>query len=135
MHRSLPRSPPLERGTGRFLRVSCGSPGFFFAPASWISIPPCIAIVVDAPQLHRNRIGRALDFGGSVESSGGSLQNSVMDKCRRISLCLAKLDNRLVATNLNHMLWADMVRHGAWTVVFRRSWVSCVGGRRPEGSI
>lgn len=38
------------------------------------------------------------------------LHSNVQDKCRRISVCLSKLDNRLVATNLNHMLWADMVR-------------------------
>lgn len=38
------------------------------------------------------------------------LHTTVQDKCRRISVCLSKLDNRLVATNLNHMLWADMVR-------------------------
>lgn len=38
------------------------------------------------------------------------LHSTVQDKCRRISVCLSKLDNRLVATNLNHMLWADMVR-------------------------
>lgn len=38
------------------------------------------------------------------------LHSSVQEKCRRISVCLTKLDNRLVATNLNHMLWADMVR-------------------------
>ncbi|CAB1105563.1 unnamed protein product [Ectocarpus sp. CCAP 1310/34] len=61
-------------------------------------------------QLHRSRIGRAPNFRPSVESST-MLHSSVQDKCRRISLCLSKLDNRLVATNLNHMLWADMVQN------------------------
>lgn len=61
-------------------------------------------------QLHRSRIGRAPNFRSSVESST-MLHSNVQDKCRRISVCLSKLDNRLVATNLNHMLWADMVQN------------------------
>ncbi|CAM9981766.1 unnamed protein product [Scytosiphon promiscuus] len=61
-------------------------------------------------QLHRSRIGRAPNFRSSVESST-MLHSTARDKCRRISVCLSKLDNRLVATNLNHMLWADMVQN------------------------
>lgn len=65
-------------------------------------------MVLLQPQLHRSRIGRAPNFRSSVESST-MLHSNAQDKCRRISVCLSKLDNRLVATNLNHMLWADMV--------------------------
>ncbi|CAM9793911.1 unnamed protein product, partial [Hapterophycus canaliculatus] len=70
----------------------------------------CVVPLLLPPQLHRSRIGRAPNFRSSVESST-MLHSNAQDKCRRISVCLSKLDNRLVATNLNHMLWADMVQN------------------------
>ncbi|CAM9116602.1 unnamed protein product [Discosporangium mesarthrocarpum] len=59
-------------------------------------------------QVHRSRIGRVPNISASIASST-MIHTTVQDKCRRISLCLSKLDNRLVATNVNHMIWADVV--------------------------
>lgn len=86
----------------------------FTSLLSLVNLTYCIPLSVclcghATTQLHRSKIGRAPNFRSSVESST-ELQSKVRDKCRRISVCLSKLDNRLVATNLNHMLWADMVR-------------------------